>query len=197
MLHFQRVFLLIAALFLTGCASSVKYGDPTAVETVNIQFGSSDLQQIAAKMVDSMLTFPTVTDITRSRRPILYVEGVRNKTQEHIDMESITDTIVSKLLRSAQFQFVDKTTRGVLQDELDYQKGSGFVDPQTAAKIGRQLGAEYMLHGNLSSIVKSSGSTRDVYYKFTLKMINLERGLLIWQDEKEIRKQLKRSIFGL
>ena len=47
--HFKRVFLLVSILFLTGCASSVKYGDPTAVETVNIQFGSSDLQQIAAK----------------------------------------------------------------------------------------------------------------------------------------------------
>ena len=91
-------------------------------------------------MVDSMLTFPTVMDITRSRRPILYVEGVRNKTQEHIDMESITDTIVSKLLRSAQFQFVDKTTRGVLEGELNYQKGSGLVDPQTAAKNWATIG---------------------------------------------------------
>lgn len=197
----MRYFLIIllgsTALVLGGCASKVQYGDPTAVETVDEKFGSTDLQQIAAKMVDSMLTFPSVMQMTANRQPVLYVEGVKNKTREHIDLESVTDTIVNKLLRSAKFRFVDKATRDLARQELGFQNDSGMVDPNTAAQIGRHVGAQYMLHGNISNITKQSASTKDVYYKFTLKMINLETGILTWQDEKEIRKSIKRSWFGL
>jgi len=54
-----------------------------------------------------------------------------------------------------------------------------------------------MLYGNMSSIVKYNGSVKDVYYKFTLKLTNLETGILEWSGEKEIRKTGKKSTFGL
>ncbi len=197
MRHFLFIMICSLPLVLGGCASSVQYGDPTAVETVDETFGSTDLQQIAAKMVDSMLTFPTVMQLTAHRQPVLYVEGMKNKTREHIDLESITDTIVSKLMRSAKFQFVDKATRDLARQELGFQNDSGMVDTNSATQIGRHIGAQYMLHGNISSITKNSKSTKDVYYKFTLKMIDLQTGILTWQDEKEIRKSVSRSWFGL
>jgi len=84
-----------------------------------------------------------------------------------------------------------------LQRQLDYQNKSGMVDDSTSAKIGRQVGAEYMLYGNLSSIVKRDGSTKDVYYKFTMKLMHIESGQIEWQDEKEIRKVQKKSLFGM
>ena len=92
--------LSLAALVMAGCASKVQYGDAQAVETVDTSFGSTDLQTTAAKMVDSMLTFPPVLEITAGKRPVLYVEKVRNKTTEHVDTESVTDSVVNKLLRS-------------------------------------------------------------------------------------------------
>jgi len=84
-----------------------------------------------------------------------------------------------------------------VRKQLEFQHGSGMVNPETAVRTGRQIGAEYMLYGNLSSIVKKKGGTKDVYYKFTLKLMNLENGLIEWSDEKEIRKTRKRSLFGL
>ena len=62
--------------------------------------------------------------------------------------------------------------------------------------MGQQIGAEYMLYGNLSSIVKRNSSAKDVYYKFTLKLMHIESGILEWSDEKEIRKSKKKSMFG-
>ena len=35
-----------------------------------------------------------------------------------------------------------------------------------------------MLYGNLSSIVKQDGSTKDVYYKMTMRLMDLETGLI-------------------
>ncbi|CUR47683.1 penicillin-binding protein activator LpoB [Alloalcanivorax xenomutans] len=189
--------MLGMALLASGCASKVEYGDPQARETVTPDFGSSDLQMIATKMVDDMMVFPPVVELTRNRRPVLFVDRVKNKTSEHVDTESITDTIQSRLINSGKFRFVDMTVVDRVRQQLEYQQDSGMVDQSTAAQMGRQIGAEFMLYGNLSSIVKRDNSTKDVYYKFTLKLLNIQSGIIEWSGEKEIRKTRSRSLFGL
>ncbi|MCU7376035.1 penicillin-binding protein activator LpoB [Paucibacter sp. O1-1] len=99
----------------------MEYGDATEVETVNENFGSTDLQDIAAKMVDSMMTFPPVVVMTQTNRPIIFVDKIKNKTSEHIDTESVTDTISNKLLRSGKFRFIDMTKVDAVRRQLDYQ----------------------------------------------------------------------------
>ena len=191
------VTLTICCLLLQSCSSvSTQYGDAQGVETVNTDFGSTDLQTIAAKMVDDLLMFPPMVQITASKRPILFVDRVKNKTSEQIDMESITDTIQSKLLNSGKYRFVDMTVANQVKAQMNFQNSSGMVNPDMAARFGQQLGAEYMLYGNMSSIVKREGVTTDVYYKFTLKLLHLETGLLEWSAEKEIRKTKDKRWFG-
>ena len=194
--RFMITMTLLGCVALSGCVSRVKYGDAQGVETVNTDFGSTDLQSIAVKMVDDLLAFPPVVAMTRERRPVLFVDRVNNKTNEHIDTESITDSIQSKLINSGQFRFVDMTAVAQVQQQLDYQHHSGLVNERTAVALGRQTGAEFMLYGNLASIVKRDGSTKDVYYKFTLKMMNLETGIVEWSNEKETRKTRSRAWFG-
>jgi uncharacterized protein (TIGR02722 family) len=188
--------IITTLLFAVGC-QSVQYGDAQATETVNTDFGSTDLQGIAVKMVEDLLIFPPVVQMTQARRPVVFVDRIKNKTTEHVDTESITDSIQSKLINSGKFRFVDMTAVKQLEEQLNYQQNSGNVDLNKAVAVGRQIGAEYMLYGNLSSIVKKEGSTKDVYYKFTLKMTNLETGILEWSNEKEIRKTKSRGWFGL
>lgn len=186
------------AVSLSGCigGSQVKYGDAAAVETTNTDFGSTDLQKMAEKMVDSVLTFPPIVQVTAKRRPVMFVDAIKNKTSEHIDTESITDTISSRLLRSGKFRFVDMTKVAAVRKQMEFQGDSGMVKESSAMKMGQQIGAEYMLYGNLSSIVKRNSSSKDVYYKFTMKLMHIESGILEWSDEKEIRKSKKKSTFG-
>lgn len=190
------VVIVASSLALSGCASKVKYGDASAVETTTVDFGSTDLQSMAEKMVDSLLTFPPIVEVTNARRPVVFVDKIKNKTTEHIDTESITDTVSTKLLRSGKFRFVDMTKVQAVQEQMDYQMQSGLVDPTKAVAFGKQIGAEYMLYGNLSSIVKRDSDTKDVYYKFTMKLMHLESGIVEWQDEKEIRKTKSKSFLG-
>lgn len=190
------ILILVAMWGLVGCASTTQYKDPTGVENTSIDFGSTDLQMIAEKMVDSLLSFPPVVQVTAQRRPVMFVERIKNKTSEHIDTESITDTISTKILRSGKFRFVDMDRINAVREQAQFQKESGMVNQETTMAMGRQIGAEYMLYGNLSSIVKRTSSKKDVYYKFTLKLMHLESGILEWQDEKEIRKVKGRSTFG-
>ena len=182
--------LSIAIIALSGCTnkSVVRYGDATAVETTDINFGSTDLQKVASQMTDSLLLSPVVGTLTENTRPIIFVEGIKNKTSEHIDTESITDSISTKLLRSGKFRFVDMGRVEAARKQLEFQHNSGMVDTTKAIAFGQQVGAQFMLYGNLASIVKSNKDKSDVYYKFTLRLMDLKSGLVEWADETEIRK---------
>jgi hypothetical protein len=115
---------------------------------------------------------------------------------QHIDTESITDTIRAKLIRSGKFRFIDRTTDEQAIEELNTQQEGGLVDKKSAIKFGQQVGAEFLLTSNLSEIRQSVGGTTDVYYKFTMTLKNLRTGILEWSDEKEIRKVMTRGTFG-
>ncbi|EKA4520008.1 penicillin-binding protein activator LpoB [Vibrio cholerae] len=191
------IALLGLAVILGGCSNKVSYGDAQAVETVNVDFGSTDLQKIAAEMVDSMMMSGSVSAITRDGRPIIFVERIKNKTSEHIDTESITDTISTKMLNSGKFRFVDMDRVEAVRDQLNFQNNDELVNQSTAIQFGKMVGAQYMLYGNLSSIVKNAGSDKDVYYKMTMRLMDLQTGLIEWADETEIRKQQSKSLLGL
>ena len=77
-------------------------------------------------------------------------------------------------------------------DELQRQNQSGLYKQGTTAKVGQMTAAKYQLEGELTSIVKQSSTTKDVYYKFTLQLFDVEEGTVEWQDEQEIRKTSKR-----
>ena len=185
------IFLII--VFLAGCGGMrVNYGDPEAVETVTVDYGSTDLQSIAERMVESLLVHPVLEG-----RPVVYVSRIRNKTSEHIDTEAITDKIKTAMLKSGKVRFtaVSEVNEEMIE-QLKYQSESGMVDPRTRTAIGRQVGANLMLYGDIVSIVKSAGRKKDVYYKINLELADLTTGLIEWSEEKEIRKQAKKSLVG-
>src|SRR6476619_3515490 len=101
-----------ASLLLTACPSQplsqptvrfarqVNYGDSKAVETVTNEFGSTDLQMIAEKMVGSLLEDPILAN-----RPTMTLSTVRNKTSEYIDTKSIMNPIQTALVKSHKMKF--------------------------------------------------------------------------------------------
>ncbi|CAG20784.1 penicillin-binding protein activator LpoB [Photobacterium profundum] len=191
------IALLGVAVLLGGCAQKVSYGDAQQAETTTIEFGSTDLQKIAEEMTDSMLSSGSVAAITgANQRPIIVVDSIKNKTSEHIDTESVTDSISTRLLNSGKFRFVDMTRVEAVRKQLNFQNDDELVNQSTAIQFGQMVGAQYMLYGNLSSIVKQAGSDKDVYYKMTMRLMDLKTGLIEWADETEIRKQEAKSFLG-
>lgn len=181
-----------------GCSSTPKvdYGDPTAITVLTTDFSASDLQQIAEKMVDSLLADPEVARTNGAEKPVLLVDNVKNKTMQHVDTEGLTDTIRTKLIRSRKFRFIDRTTDEAARQEIAIQQESGMVNPEAAKRLGRQIGADYLLTANLMEIRQSAGRVTDVYYKFTMNLKNLETGILEWADEKELRKVKTKKVLG-
>ena len=177
---------------LSGCSSTVSYGDPTSAKPISTDFGSNDLQQTVNTMVNSMLTFPPVVEMTKDRRPILEVAKVNNKTMQHIDTQSITDSIRTRLLRSGKFRFTDRSTDAQTIQEIKDQQESGLNDQNTAVQFGQGASAEFLLVANISEIKQKASGVIDVYYKVTMSLKNLRTGILEWSDEQEIRKVEKK-----
>jgi len=201
-----RWISLALILLLGGCASGMQkaYVDPDAVpdEGPTLTFNPNDLQRIAVKMANSLIA----TDIFDGReKPIVRITQVKNKTNEHIDTKAITDKIRTALIKSRKVKFVaDKSERTVqkdLRDEYDRQMNDTFtevmMDEQTKLKTGKMKGPKYHLFGEIVEISSFDNRVKDVYYKMTLTLQNLEEGTLEWADEKEIRKIGKRSTFGM
>lgn len=192
--------LVLVTALLNGCATmpggsaptvggEVKYGDAKAVEQVNADFGSTDLQMIAEAMARSL-----AQSVSGNRtKPLVTISDVKNKTSEYIDTRSITDSIRVQLLKSGTMRFAtDIAAMQNQTDELIRQNQSGLYKKSTVAKTGNMEGAQFRVEGNITSIVKRGSDIKDVYYKFSLIMTNIESGTIEWADEKEIRKTVKR-----
>lgn len=191
------------ALAVIGCAADAKYVEPTVVRSnPQLAFNPNDLQMIAVKMAESMIA----TDIFNSaEKPIIRITMVKNKTSEHIDSKGITDKIRTTLIKSRKVRFVaDKRGENYAeQDQMDEFRqqmdpsGRGaLMDDSAKLRPGKMKGPKYHLFGEIISISNIDSAGKDVYYKMTLNLMNLEEGTLDWSEEKEVRKVKDRSIFG-
>ena len=197
--------LLAAALALaSGCATTVSYKDAGEASTLTRSFSRADLQQNVIAMVDSMLASPglqrKIGMYFPDRIPTISIPkgALKNQTyQMGLNLESLTDSIRTKLINSGMFEFVDTTADTMVMDEMMRDHDSALVDPNQTVAFGQQGTADYILYGNLSEMQESASRTSESYYKLTMQLLNKKTGKLDWADEKEIRKQSRRAGFGM
>lgn len=206
--------LALAALvaFAAGSAgcSSTRYKDAQDPETINVDWGSTDLQTFSDHMVESLMSSPSLSYLAKpykgeDQRIIAVMGGVSNETNEHVNTEMITRSIRASLLQGGRFRFVASDLgQAEIDKQVRFQQGSGRVDPEKAIAFGKQFGAEVVIYGSLASITKKKGRSieslgskkEDVYYQFVLNAVNIETGELMWSNEEELRKQQVTSLFG-
>ena len=203
------VFILCFGLLGSAC-SGTRYKNAQDSETLNVDWGSTDLQTFSQHMVDSLIEAPALGYLVGSGkgddlRVIAVMGGVENRTDEHIDTSGITDSVRASLLQSGKFRFVGgQPGQDELGEQVRFQQGSGRVNPEMAKAFGKQLGADIVVYGTLRSISKTKersletlgAKTKDQYYQFVLSCINIESGEILWSNEEELRKTQVISLFG-
>ncbi|HYH97495.1 penicillin-binding protein activator LpoB, partial [Hyalangium sp.] len=171
------------------------YEDPNTIEMLSDQFNENDLQLIAKKMAESLAGSPRFGQVDPQRLPIVLVGKLKNSTSEHIDMRSLGDKIQTALAQTGRFALVDQQARWDLAEEYEYQQ-SGYVNPDEAKGPGQQVSVDFIMTGDLASIIQEVGNDKLVYYKMTAKLNNVRTGLIEWTDEKQIRKKFERRTVG-
>ena len=158
------------------------------------RWSETDMQKVVAKLVKKMLQSRAIKGIKNP--PIVMVTRLQNKTSEHIDTQSIMDMVRVELTNSGGVRFVDKSARGDVAKEYEYQ-GSGIVSQGTKKGPGGQIGADLIINGRLDSITKDIRKRKTVYYKITLNITNLKTNLIEWTGYEQLRKRYKKRRMGL
>jgi len=189
---------LAAVAMMTGCATTPAVREVELDRApITSRLEPQDVRRTVEKMTESLLSAPGVKEAVGGTRPVLDIEPLKNRTTQHVDMVSITDSMRMQLLRSGMFRFVDKSTSGTDIEFMDAQANLGLTDPKKAIKPGQQSAAQMFLTGALTEIKTQVGRTTDQYYKFSLILKDLRSGELVWADEQEIRKESVRPRMGM
>lgn len=189
---------VVSILGLSSCGPKAfvkgQYDDVNRENLMNDQWSETDMQVIVKSMVDSLVAHPLIANAKNP--PVVIITKLTNKTSEHIDTESIMDMVSTELTNSGKVSFVNKQAREDISNEYDYQN-NGSTAEETKKGPGGQTGADFIIDGRLDSIVQEVGKDKSVYYKLTLNMTNLKKAVIVWSNQKQIRKTFKKKSVGL
>lgn len=197
---FNTVLLLTGALVISGCSAfrqSVTDADPQKASTLTAEFDQRDLIDMAGQICDDILAhpFPPAGDV-----PIMAPLGILNNTKTHLDVGALEDTLVSKLMDSGKMQFVNTARRDDILKEQGYQISN--ATEATRARIGKQLGARYMITGSITELGAKTGrqvrasKQEDVYYQLTVDITDLETGIIVTRKQRDRLRRKSRPLFG-
>lgn len=193
----NAMIMILAAVGLFSCGPKAfikgQYEDPLKENLLTDQWSETDMQIIVKELATSLIAHPRI--VKAQTPPILMVTTLENKTSDHINPQSIMDMIRVELSQSGQVSFVDKEARQDVAAEHEYQQ-SGAVGKNQSSR-GQQVGADLILNGRVDSIVQEAGKDKTVYYKVTLNMTDLRTNLVVWTNQKQIRKVFRKKRIGL
>jgi uncharacterized protein (TIGR02722 family) len=190
-------FSLPAAVVFSGCTPGFEgeYSDPAKTEILDDKWNDSDARKTAQILVDSVLGKPWITEYQKANkgeRPVVIVDDIENRTDEHIDTKALTEAIQNALVESRRVRFLNAESRQKILNEIKYQQ-SGVVDSKSAKNTGKQIGADFLMGGAISSIVSAQNKVKSVTYQTKLQMTNIETTEIVWTEIHPIKKTFRRS----
>ena len=124
--------------------------------------------------------------------PTVIVGEVRNKSHEHISVETFVKDIEKALINSGKVSFVaNKNERGQIREEKQDQAENASA--QTQKLSGEESGADLMLIGTINTIVDQQDNEAVVFYQVDMELIDIESHRKLWIGDKKIKKYVTRA----
>jgi hypothetical protein len=177
-----------------GCAS-VKRLDTDTVTDLSGYWNDTDARLVAEEMITDCLKRPWLNDFAAKagRKPAVIVGTVVNRSDEHIATQTFIRDMERELINNGQVKFVaGKGEREEVREEREDQQTNASAE--TLKKMRNERGADFMLKGEISTIVDTAGGKTVRFYHVDLKLIDLETSDQVWLGTKEIKKQIDRGM---
>jgi penicillin-binding protein activator len=189
------VAAFIATLFV-GCGSSRTVQRVEANTTIDLSgdWNDTDSRLVAEEMIKDVLGRPWLGQFTGSKNksPNVIVGTIKNRTSEHISALTFTKDLERELLNSGRVTFVaNKEERSEVRDERADQQEN--ASPESMKKFQQETGADFMLRGDISSIVDQEGGERVKFYQVNLELVNIETNQKVWIGDKKLKKLVSQS----
>lgn len=189
--------LVLFSLILSGCGPSQQVSRVAADTQTDLsgRWNDTDARLVAEKMISDAISQPWLANYTQdhSEPPVTIVGRVRNETMEHIDTEVITKEMERAFVNSGKVQVVaSQEERKQIREERQDQQS--FASYESTAALAQEVGADFMLIGNISSILDESLSGKEaaIYYTINLELIDVETNRKVWIGNHEIKKLIER-----
>ncbi len=189
---------LVAAV--SGCGPKAVRGGPGTSNrdldepAMSVGLDREDLEYLASTNVEAFKKSPIWKETIEqsSTPPLISMWPIQNATTQHIDDQAaaLLSTVETYMVNSRQVDVVSRERQMELVRELRLRQ-SDIYDPATAGKLGRQLGARYFVTGKITSVDERLKSTHRVQYSLILQVIEVETGLIRFQNEVTRSKALK------
>ena len=188
--------LLSFAVVLFSCSSAPKVTRVDENEQIDLSgnWNDTDSKLVAEEMINDSLAKPWLENfmMKKQAKQRIIVGTILNKSDEHISTETFTKDLEIALLNSGKASFVaSKDQREEIREERMDQ--ADFSDPATVKKFGKELGADYMLKGQINTITDAAGKTTLKYYQTELELIDIETNEKVWIGQKKIKKVVGKS----
>lgn len=187
-------------LLLAGCSiRRVERIDATAVTDLSGRWNDVDSRLVANALLEQSLGGGWVNQYASANNgatPTLILGEFRNKTYEHIPIETFTRDLERAFIASSAVKLVaSREERAEIRDERADQQQ--FAAAETRARLGRELGAQYMLQGDVQAIEDGSGREKVRFYQVDVTLIDLETNAKVWAGQHKIKKYIQqRRITG-
>ncbi len=186
--------LLLALLAGCGGGKQVTRVDPTEQIDLSGQWNDVDSRQVAEELVQQITSANWVEEFRdrTGRKPILILGEPRNKTTEHVPTKTLYADLERAFINGGRVTVVaSPEERDQLREERADQQD--FSSPETIKKWGRELGADYMLIGELNIISDREGGNEVKYYQTDAYLADLETNVKVWAGFSKIKKFIGRS----
>ncbi|MTI87022.1 MAG: penicillin-binding protein activator LpoB [Balneolaceae bacterium] len=189
--------LLIGFLF-TGCRPSNKVTrmDPSQTTDLSGRWNDTDARLVSEEMIHDALTKPWLNRFNRNHQkpPTVIVGHVRNESMEHIDTEVFTKEMERAFVNSGSVNVVASSEERaqIRQERREQQEYASY---ETTKAMAKEMGADFMIIGNISSIVDETVDRRTVavFYTINLELVNVETNQKVWINNKKIKKLIERK----
>jgi uncharacterized protein (TIGR02722 family) len=183
--------LSIAALAL-ACNRQVTRLNPDQQVDLSGRWNDTDSKLVAEEMIQDVTNRPWHNEfrLKNDTKPTIIVGYVQNKSAEHIEAETFIKDIEKQFINSG---FVRVVSNAEFREKLREERADQgeYSSPETQAKWGKELGADFMMFGLITAITDSYKKEKVVSYKVNLELTNIETNEKVWLGDKEIKKFIK------
>jgi uncharacterized protein (TIGR02722 family) len=190
------VLLGTPTLLLAACSSGtrVERVAPEEVMDVSGNWNDTDSRLVAEEMIHDAVAMPwsrRFMEANGGQRPVVIVGRIANKSAEHINTRTFVQDMVNTFVRTETARVVSGADqREQLRDERWDQQD--FASPETQARLRNELGADFMLLGEINTIFDREGGREVKFYQVDLNLTDLESNELVWVGQKKIKKYVQR-----
>ena len=193
--HLRTIVVLIAVAAFAGCSSTTVTRVPTE-ETIDLsgRWNDSDSQQAAQALVDQSMATSWVDDfmMEQGSKPTVIIGTLRNKTPEHIAVKTLVADLERSFINSSRVTVVASAEeRDEIRGEREDQQR--FASEESMKQWGKELGADYMLIGEINAQFDSEKGKEVKYYQVDCYLVDLETNVKVWTGFTKIKKFVGRS----